>query len=69
VPEHFSLMVPEARPAAEMAEVRSPFDGSLLATVEQVDLAAAKWAFGTAYELFRNRDEWLKPSQRIAVLE
>jgi acyl-CoA reductase-like NAD-dependent aldehyde dehydrogenase len=62
-------MVPGAKPAGEMAEVRAPFDGSLIATVEQADGAAVEKALATAYGLFRNRDGWLKPLQRIAVLE
>ena len=37
MPEHFPLMVPGAKAAAGLAEVRSPFDGSLIATVEQAD--------------------------------
>ncbi|MGD0654676.1 MAG: aldehyde dehydrogenase family protein [Thermoguttaceae bacterium] len=69
MPEHFPLMVPGAKPAAALAEVRAPFDGSLIATVEQADGSAVEKAFETAYSLFRNRDAWLKPSERIAVLE
>jgi acyl-CoA reductase-like NAD-dependent aldehyde dehydrogenase len=69
MPEHFPLMVPGAKPAADLAEVRSPFDGSLIATVEQADGEAVEKAFATAYALFRNRDAWLKPSERIAILE
>jgi acyl-CoA reductase-like NAD-dependent aldehyde dehydrogenase len=69
MPEHFPLMVPGAKPAAESAEVRSPFDGTLIATVEQADRAAVEKAMATAYSLFRDRDAWLKPSQRIAILE
>jgi acyl-CoA reductase-like NAD-dependent aldehyde dehydrogenase len=69
MPDHFPLMVPGAKAAGDLAEVRSPFDGSLIATVEQADGAAVEKAFATAYSLFRNRDAWLKPSQRITVLE
>ncbi len=69
MPEHFPLMVPGAKAAGELAEVRSPYDGSHIATVEQADGAAVEKAFATAYSLFRNRDVWLKPSQRIAILE
>ncbi|MGD0382782.1 MAG: aldehyde dehydrogenase family protein, partial [Thermoguttaceae bacterium] len=69
MPEHFPLLVPDAKPAAALAEVRAPFDGSLIATVEQADGAAVEKAFETAYSLFRSRDAWLKPSERIAVLE
>ncbi|MGA2059563.1 MAG: aldehyde dehydrogenase family protein [Thermoguttaceae bacterium] len=69
MPEHFPLLVPGAKAAGELAEVRAPFDGALIATVEQADGAAVEKALATAYALFRNRDGWLKPSQRIAVLE
>jgi acyl-CoA reductase-like NAD-dependent aldehyde dehydrogenase len=69
MPEHFPLMIPGAKPAAEWAKVRAPFDGSLIATVDQADRAAVEKAFATAYGLFRNRDAWLKPSERIAILE
>ncbi len=69
MPEYFPLMVPGAKPAKAKAEVRSPHDGSLIATVEQADRAAVETAFTNAYALFRNRDAWLKPSQRIEILE
>jgi len=69
MPEHCPLMVPGAKPAADLTEVRAPFDGSLIASVEQADRAAVEKAYETAYALFRNRDAWLKPSQRIAILE
>ena len=66
--EHFPLMVPGAEPAAEPAVVRSPFDGSPIATVEQVDQAGAERALATADALFRNRDAWLSPARRIEIL-
>ena len=66
--EHFPLMVPGAAAAGEQAEVRSPFDGSLLATVEQVDDTGAERALATADCLFRDRDAWLSPARRIEIL-
>jgi acyl-CoA reductase-like NAD-dependent aldehyde dehydrogenase len=69
MPEHFPLMAPDAKPAEKPAEVRAPFDGSLIATVDQADRAAVEKSMATAYGLFRNRDAWLKPAQRITVLE
>ena len=66
--EHFPLMVPGARPTAEPAEVRSPFDGSLIATVEQVDRDGADRALTTAKALFRDRDAWLSPARRVEIL-
>ena len=66
--EHFPLMVPGASPAPQDAEVRAPFDGSPLATVEQVDGAGVERALATAYDLFQRRDAWLSPAERIAIL-
>jgi acyl-CoA reductase-like NAD-dependent aldehyde dehydrogenase len=68
VVEHFSLMVPGACAAAQQAEVCSPFDGSRLATVEQLDRDGAERALATADALFRNRDGWLSPPVRIKIL-
>ena len=65
--EHFPLMVPGIRSAAR-GEVRSPLDGSLIATVDQVDLDGARQALATAERLFRNRDAWLSPARRIGIL-
>ena len=67
MPEHFPLMVPGARATAAV-EVRSPWDGSVLGTVEQADGAAVEQAMAAADALFRNRDEWLTPARRIEIL-
>ncbi len=45
MPEHFPLMVPGAKAAGDLAEVHAPFDGSLIATVEQADGTAVEKAF------------------------
>jgi acyl-CoA reductase-like NAD-dependent aldehyde dehydrogenase len=66
--EHYPLMVPGACAAPQHAEVCSPFDGSRLATVEQVDRGGAEQALATADALFRNRDAWLSPANRIGIL-
>jgi acyl-CoA reductase-like NAD-dependent aldehyde dehydrogenase len=68
MPEHFPLMVPAARAAAVAGEVRSPWDDSLIATFDQVDLEGAGQALATAERLFRNRDAWLSPARRIEIL-
>lgn len=69
MPAHFPLLIPGASADSVLHEVHSPFDGSPIATVEQANEAAVEKAISTAYSLFRNRDAWLKPPQRIAVLE
>ncbi|MCP3904942.1 MAG: aldehyde dehydrogenase family protein [Planctomycetes bacterium] len=61
-------MAPGAEASAEHAEVRSPHDGSLIATVEQADRAAADRALRTAHELYRDRDAWLPAAERIEIL-
>jgi acyl-CoA reductase-like NAD-dependent aldehyde dehydrogenase len=62
-------MIPRAAADSVAHEVHSPFDGSPIATVEQAGAAAVETAFETAYALFRDRDSWLPPAKRIAVLE
>lgn len=69
MPAHFPLMIPGAEADSVRHEVHSPFDGSPIATVEQANEAAVEKALATAYALFRNRDAWLRPSERIAILE
>jgi acyl-CoA reductase-like NAD-dependent aldehyde dehydrogenase len=66
--EHFPLMVPGASAAPQNAEVRAPFDGSRLATVEQVDGAGVERALATAHALFGRREAWLSPAERITIL-
>jgi len=66
--EHFPLMVPGARAAAQAAEVCSPFDGSRVGTVECVDRGGVEQALATAHALFADRDRWLSPAQRIVIL-
>ena len=69
MPQHFPLMVPGARAGGQRAEVLSPHDGSLIATVDQADRDAVERALATAYRLFRDRDAWLDASRRLEILE
>ncbi len=66
--EHFPLMISGTQAASARGEVRSPWDGSLLATFDRVDLHGAQQALATADALFRNRDAWLSPARRIDIL-
>lgn len=67
-PEHFSLCVPGASTSAEDGVVRSPFDGSVVATFAAADASTIETALQTADRLFRNKDGWLTPAQRITIL-
>lgn len=50
-------------------EVTSPFDGSVLATVDTGDARHVEAALTTAYGLFRDRSGWPGVPERVAVLE
>lgn len=66
--QHVGLMVPEAKPDSRLAEVRAPYDGGLIATVEQADWTAVDTALQTARDLFGDRDGWLSPGKRVEIL-
>lgn len=66
--QHFTHMVPGAD-AAGKAEVRAPFDQTLIATIDTLDMTGAEQALATAYGLYRDREQWLPRSKRIEVLE
>jgi len=58
-----------AATAAEMAELRSPFDRSLIKTLKLAGAADVDHALATAHALFQNQSGWLPAHQRIAILE
>ena len=67
--EHFPLLVAGATTTGGKLEVRSPWDESLIATVDTADAAAIEQALATAQSLFRDRNRWLTPARRIEVLD
>ena len=64
--EHFRLMVPGASPSPSSLEIHAPWDNSTIATA---DSAAVEQALTTAYALYRDRDAWLSPAERIGILQ
>lgn len=67
--EHFQIMIPGATSKDELLKVFSPYDGSLIATVDTADEQAVEHALATSAYLYNDRDKWLSPSQRIEILE
>ena len=67
--EKFPLLVPGATTNDGELEVFAPYDQSLIAEITTADEAAVEKAMETAYALYRDRNAWLHPSQRIAILE
>ena len=61
--EHFPLTVAGGGTPAGQYEVRSPFDDSLLGTVETLGEDLAEKAMQTAYGLYRDRSQWLERSR------
>ena len=65
--ERFKTLAPGA--AAEgVHEVRSPYDGAVLGSVELVGATGVDTALSTAYALFRDRLRWLPIPRRIDIL-
>ena len=65
---HFPMLIPGATSDDGELEVRAPYDGSMIATVTAADSAAVDQALANASGLFKDRRQWLQPSQRIGIL-
>ena len=64
----FALMIPSAQASGELA-VCAPWDLSEIARVPTIDATGAEQALQTAHTVFSDKRRWLKPEQRIAILE
>ena len=49
-------------------EVRAPFDGAVIASVDYAGRDEVERALATAHALFRDRAAWLTPSRRVEIL-
>jgi acyl-CoA reductase-like NAD-dependent aldehyde dehydrogenase len=58
----------ESIPPVGSLEVTSPFDGSVLATVDTGGGDHVEAALCVAYDLFRDRSSWLSVPERVAIL-
>lgn len=67
--DRLPLMVPGAKPGPDILEVTAPYDQSPICTLETAGLDAVDVALGTAARLYRDRDSWLEPYERIQILE
>ncbi|MBT8076960.1 MAG: aldehyde dehydrogenase family protein [Gammaproteobacteria bacterium] len=61
-------MVPEASGYDGVVEVRAPFDGEIIATLDAADTDVVENALATAHRLFRDRSRWLSKHARIEIL-
>lgn len=68
--QHFPLLIAgRTKKNDHSLDVTSPFDDSLIATVETANLEDIDHALTTASRLFADRDKWLPASARIAILD
>lgn len=65
---HFPHMVAASVSPAGRLEVTNPFDLSPIAIVDRIDRAGIDQALTIATGLFRDRDSWLPPHERAAIL-
>jgi acyl-CoA reductase-like NAD-dependent aldehyde dehydrogenase len=65
----FPMLVPGATTDNGVLKVSAPYDGKEVASVRAADAAAVDKALDNAYGLFRDRDRWLRPYERVAILE
>ncbi|MCP4043693.1 MAG: aldehyde dehydrogenase family protein, partial [Gammaproteobacteria bacterium] len=69
MPDLIKSMLADSSPRAGTVEVVSPFDLSIIATVETSGPSAVEQALATADRLFRDRSNWLPKHRRIEILE
>jgi len=50
-------------------QVTSPWDFSVVGSVPQIDSKGAEQVLSNAHAIFSDKSQWLKPEQRIAILE
>ncbi len=67
--EHYPLLVPGASSEDTPLKVYAPYNNELIATVQTADKAVVEKALQTAYSLYRNRDAWISPHERIQILK
>ena len=65
---YFPMLLSQQVQATGRLEVRAPFDGQVLGSIELGGAAAVETALDEAHRLFRDRDRWLPAAARIAVL-
>ncbi len=68
--QHFPLLIAgRTNKNKHSLDVSSPFDDSLIATVETATIEDIEQALTTASHLFADRNNWLATSERIAILD
>ena len=67
--DSFNILVPNAKGNGRHIEVVAPWDLVPIASVPAAGEQDVENALATAYSIYRDRDRWLSPPQRIDILE
>ncbi len=68
--QHFPLLIANrAKRDSHSLDITSPFDDSLIATIETATSEDIEQALTTAHNLFADREKWLPTSERITILD
>lgn len=65
---NLTLMVPGAKDYDGVVDVRAPFDGEMIATLDAASANTIETALATAQRVFRDRRQWLSKEKRIGIL-
>lgn len=65
----YPIMIPGATSDDGDLTVTAPFDGAVIAKARAADAKTIDRALDNAHRVLRDRDAWLKPYQRVAILE
>ena len=65
---NLSLMVPGAKGYDGVVDVRAPFDGEMIASLDAATADTIETALATAQRIFADRDQWLSKIKRIEIL-
>lgn len=66
---HYKIKVPNANSSETVLSVTSPYDGTVIGTVETINQAGAEQALINATKLFNNKKSWLSADERIQILK
>ena len=64
----FKVMVPAAEAIGKI-EVKSPFNGEIVGTVERIDDRGAEQALVNAHAVYLDKSRWLPAHERVAILD
>lgn len=67
--KHYPLLLADAAEADGHIEVLSPYDQTVIATMDFANSAQVDKALASAYSVFTDRSRWLSLKQRVDILE